>query len=318
MAHFDVFNGDADGICALLQLRLAEPKVSTLVTGVKRDINLLARVNAQASDTVTVLDVSFDKNHLALQRLLSLGVSVFYCDHHQADTLFEHPNLQLLHNAQANVCTSLLVNGYLHSAYPEWAIVGAYGDNLHGSAQQLAKYTQLGQQELAQLEQLGVAINYNAYGTDRADLHFQPEDLYQQLYNYKTPLDFVQSNSKLFSQLIENYQFDLQKVQQIQAVLNHNSARAFVLPNAAFSRRVSGVFANQLANQAPEKAHAVITDLGDIYQVSVRAPLNQRFGAARLCAEFATGGGREAAAGINRLAKDQLATFIQRFSEFYA
>jgi len=39
MKYIDVFNGDADGICALHQLRLAEPVESTLVTGVKRDIN---------------------------------------------------------------------------------------------------------------------------------------------------------------------------------------------------------------------------------------------------------------------------------------
>ena len=39
----DVFNGDADGICALTQLRNAEPRNATLVTGVKRDIALLDR-----------------------------------------------------------------------------------------------------------------------------------------------------------------------------------------------------------------------------------------------------------------------------------
>ncbi|MGB0765140.1 MAG: DHH family phosphoesterase, partial [Luminiphilus sp.] len=44
MTHFDVFNGDADGICALLQLRQADARPSQLVTGVKRDISLLERV----------------------------------------------------------------------------------------------------------------------------------------------------------------------------------------------------------------------------------------------------------------------------------
>src|SRR5678815_3472044 len=43
MRYFDVFNGDADGICALHQLRLADPLDSTLVTGLKRDIALLNR-----------------------------------------------------------------------------------------------------------------------------------------------------------------------------------------------------------------------------------------------------------------------------------
>ena len=44
MSDYDVFNGDADGICALTQLRLAEPRpTATLVTGVKRDIDLLQK-----------------------------------------------------------------------------------------------------------------------------------------------------------------------------------------------------------------------------------------------------------------------------------
>ena len=46
MANFDVFNGDADGIISLVQLRLASPLNSTLITGYKRDINLLSRVDA--------------------------------------------------------------------------------------------------------------------------------------------------------------------------------------------------------------------------------------------------------------------------------
>jgi hypothetical protein len=44
MARFDVFNGDADGICALHQLQLVTPAESVPVTGSKRDIALLARI----------------------------------------------------------------------------------------------------------------------------------------------------------------------------------------------------------------------------------------------------------------------------------
>ena len=58
MRCIDVFNGDADGLCALHQLRLAEPAAAELVTGVKRDIALLERVAAAPGDLVTVLDVS--------------------------------------------------------------------------------------------------------------------------------------------------------------------------------------------------------------------------------------------------------------------
>ena len=50
MPYIDVFNGDADGICALHQLRLHNPQKSSLVTGVKRDNLLLKRIIA--SETV--------------------------------------------------------------------------------------------------------------------------------------------------------------------------------------------------------------------------------------------------------------------------
>jgi len=80
LTQFDVFNGDADGICALLQLRLASPQDSQLITGVKRDINLLQQVSANTGDRVTVLDVSLDKNRVGLERVLTEGAEVFYVD----------------------------------------------------------------------------------------------------------------------------------------------------------------------------------------------------------------------------------------------
>ena len=55
MANYDVFNGDADGICALQQLRLQTPRQAELISGLKRDIDLLQRVDAQAGDEITCL-----------------------------------------------------------------------------------------------------------------------------------------------------------------------------------------------------------------------------------------------------------------------
>lgn len=77
MAYIDVFNGDADGICSLVQLRLAEPQYSQLVTGIKRDINLLDRVKASTGDVVTVLDISMKNNHSGLLRVLDCGAKAF-------------------------------------------------------------------------------------------------------------------------------------------------------------------------------------------------------------------------------------------------
>jgi len=91
--NHDVFNGDADGICALHQLRLAFPAANNLVTGTKREIDLLRRVEAGSGDEVTVLDLALDKNREALLALLCKGVKVSYFDHHVAEDIPEHPNL---------------------------------------------------------------------------------------------------------------------------------------------------------------------------------------------------------------------------------
>ena len=96
MAYYDVFNGDADGICALHQLRLADPLDSVLVTGLKREIALLDRVPARDGDVVNVLDISLDRNREALERLLDRGVVVRYFDHHYPGAIPEHRNLEVV------------------------------------------------------------------------------------------------------------------------------------------------------------------------------------------------------------------------------
>ena len=73
MTRYYVFNGDADGLCALQQLRLTSPGESTLITGVKRDIELVARVKAAPGDQVTVLDISLDVNRAGLLAVLEAG-----------------------------------------------------------------------------------------------------------------------------------------------------------------------------------------------------------------------------------------------------
>ncbi|MGB5524995.1 MAG: hypothetical protein WBM96_20660, partial [Polyangiales bacterium] len=138
MAHIDIFNGDADGICALTQLRNAGPLESTLITGVKRDIALVAKAEVHAGDRITVLDLSFDKNREGVLKALQAGAEVFYVDHHFAGEIPESDKLTTIIDPDPNVCTSLLVNGYLKGKYVEWAVTGAFGDNLKASAQTLA------------------------------------------------------------------------------------------------------------------------------------------------------------------------------------
>ncbi len=315
--NYDLFNGDADGICALLQLRKAEPRDATLVTGVKRDINLLARVNAAAGDLVTVLDVSMDKNRAALDKVLQQGASVFYVDHHFPGDIPDHANLAAIINESPDVCTAALVNGYLDGRHLDWAVTGAFGDNLHATARTLAKGLDISPQDLESLENLGTYINYNGYGPAIEDLHFDPRELYLRLYAAEGPLDFVQ-NSPDFEKLSTGYREDMAKAAALQALHAKPGSAVFLLPDEAWARRVSGVYSNDLASNNPARAHAVLTlNASGNYLISVRAPMDNKQGAADLCMQFPTGGGRAGAAGINDLPLDRLQDFVDAFEQAY-
>ncbi len=318
MAHIDIFNGDADGICALVQLRNANPVESTLVTGVKRDINLLSKVDAQAGDELTVLDVSLDKNREGLKKALAAGASVFYVDHHFAGEIPESPALTTLINTTADVCTSLLVNTHLDGKYVEWAVTGAFGDNLKKSAQSLAKGLSLSAGQLTLLDNLGTYLNYNGYGSSLEDLHFAPAELFERVRPFPTPLSFVEEARETFDKLEVGYREDMSSAQSLIPAREAASAAVFILPDEAWARRVSGVYSNDLANANPSRAHAVLTEKkSGTYLVSVRAPLENKTGADELCRKFPTGGGRAAAAGINDLPADQLDRFIDQLTEQY-
>jgi single-stranded DNA-specific DHH superfamily exonuclease len=316
--QFDVFNGDADGICALVQLRLAEPLASTLITGVKRDIGLLSQVHATSGDKITVLDISLQHNRADVQRLLTAGADIFYIDHHNAGEIPEHPQLTTLIDTDAQICTSLLVNNYLQSRFKNWAITAAFGDNLDEVAVKMASDGALTPQQIEQLKNLGCYVNYNSYGSNLVDLHIAPADLYQQLALYHSPFTFIEDNVACYENLASAYHQDMDRAMQTSAEYANDKIAVYILPDTPWSRRVSGVFANTLANQYPQRAHAILTlNPQQGYLVSVRSPLQQKTGADTLCASFAGGGGRKSAAGINHLPIEQLAEFIVLFAKTY-
>jgi hypothetical protein len=208
----------------------------------------------------------------------------------------------------------LLIDHYLRGAYREWAVVGSFGDNLKKSADGLAKKLSLSSEQVSLLENLGIYINYNGYGSNIEELHFAPDQLYKLLSQYQSPFDFVTDNRQQFQKLEQGYHQDLGAALSTVALLVTDSVAAFVLPDEPWARRVSGVYSNQLANDNPDRAHAVLTvKANGNYLVSLRAPLNNKKGAATLCMQFPTGGGREAAAGINDLPVDMLAAFLDQF-----
>jgi hypothetical protein len=314
---YDVFNGDADGICALHQLRLVDPADASLITGPKRDISLLERVEARNGDEVLVLDVALSKNRAALDRLLESGVRVRYFDHHQPGDIPTHPHFEPHIDTDANMCTSLLMNQYLQGKQLVWAVAAAFGDNLADAARQAALPLGLSADQLAQLQSLGECLNYNGYGETLDDLFFDPADLYRQLRPFSDPFAFI-AESPAYQTLKAGYQGDMARAVAVNAAEARSAGRIFMLPAEKWARRISGVFGNQLAVESPAQAHAVLTAKpGGGYVVSVRAPLNNKLGADVLCSQFETGGGRKGAAGINHLPESEVGRFVALFFEVF-
>lgn len=316
--HFDVFNGDADGILALLQLRLAKPMVSQLISGVKRDISLLQQVDRTMATSVTALDISMEKNIEALIPLLTQEVPVFYVDHHRAGDIPNSRFLTAKIDTRPDTCTSLIINHYLHRQFELWAIAAAFGDNMDKSAIQLTKHHSLQESDVSALKQLGMLINYNGYGRTVDDLHISPIELYRQLLPYQSPFELLADAKPLVDMLESAYQSDMSSAANSTVVFANDKVSVISLPDKAWARRVSGVFGNQLANDNPDKAHAVLTlNQDQSYTVSVRAPLNNRQGADVVCSQFDTGGGRSAAAGINKLLPTNIPTLIDSLTRQY-
>lgn len=316
MTQYHVFNGDADGICSMVQLHRADLQPdAVIVTGRKRDIKLLEKVTATANDTVIVLDISMRSNMLDLERILDSGASVFYADHHNAGDIPKHENLFSLIDTSPEMCTAVLVDDYLGASYRAWAVTAAFGDNFPNLAKVKAEGLDL---PLDALERLGILLNYNGYGASVEDLHFDPAELYKELRDFDTPMEFLDAKPEIFNQLDQGYKSDMVGAEKARIIEESMSGLILELPDTASSRRVSGVYGNQLAQEFPNRAHAILTkkSCGN-YLVSVRASLSNRTNADTLCLQFDTGGGRSAAAGINHLPIENLDTFISSFKNIF-
>ena len=309
MRYFDVFNGDADGICALHQLRMEKPVESTLVTGLKHEIALLDAVDAGPGDIVTVLDLSMERNRQALRRLLARGALVRYYDHHDTGGIPDHEGLVAVIDTSADTCTSVIVDGVLHGRFRQWAVVGAFGDNQHGTAEGLAHALGLDGRQVATLRELGEDLNYNAYGRSEPDVMIAPRELYRIVRRHVSPFDLA-AGEPVVHRLKEQRESDLAKASCVTPVHSGEGADAWVLPDEDWSRRVSGTLANRLAIDDPSRAHAVLTPIaGDAYRVSVRSPRGATR-ASDFCRAFASGGGRACAAGVEELPRAQLGRFV--------
>lgn len=325
--NIDVFNGDADGIFSLIQLRKefsVAPSQQLLVTGVKRDHALLQHVTdqqAQGAD-IQVLDLPFDKNSAELPRLLKVARSVSYIDHHFATTQLTHKRLVTLFDFAPTVCTGLLVSAHLRHNQLIWAVPAAFGDNLYAEAYEQCRRLGLSPAAAELLRELGMLVNYNSYGLSLADVHIAPATLYQQLMAYESPLAVVADGSATapFKRLQQGYAADIELAQSAEVLAATPALRAVLLPAAAWARRINGTLANQLAEEFPHQAIVMVTlnPDGQSYYINLRAPQSNRSGAGDICARYPNGGGRAGAGGINALPLTELDALIETVNDYYS
>ena len=318
--EIDVFNGDADGLFAAHQLRLAEPGPDPVavrvVTGLKREIALLERIDAPAGSALQlrVFDIALGRNRAALERLLAAGATVRWFDHHHPGTIPEHPRLRAFIDTAPDICSSLIVDRELRGAYRRWAVAAAFGDNLTAVAHALGASMGMTERELAQLRELGEAVNYNGYGETTADVLIAPAALYARLAGYADPLDFA-ADDPIVSELAARRRSDLATVMQLPPWRESAAGAVYLLPDEGWSRRVLGSFANLLVEQSSASAVAVLKARADgSYMASVRAPVDAPKGTDRLCRRFG-GDGRAGAGGIDRLPAAELDGFARAFEQ---
>jgi hypothetical protein len=187
-------------------------------------------------------------------------------------------------------------------------VAAAFGDNLHMPAIALAAAAGMGTGAVSALRELGELVNYNAYGETVEDLHVPPLALFGRMAGFADPFDFIAAADTV-PRLRRGFAEDMALARAVAPMIEDDRVAMIVLPRTAWARRVNGVFANELAREAPQRAHAVLVDTGEGFVVSVRAALERPVGADALCRQFATGGGRARAAGINLLPTADLERF---------
>jgi hypothetical protein len=130
--------------------------------------------------------------------------------------------------------------------------------------------------------------------------------LYRRLSAFQDPFEFIEGD-ETFATLERGYRSDMALAEQVRPQIETAAHLAVLLPDAPWARRVSGAWANALANRVPERAHAVLVRHGDALTVSIRAPSARP-----------AGGGRPGAAGINALPESELLGFLKAFQASFA
>lgn len=313
--EYDFFNGDADGMISLHQYRMFTPKNTIKHTGIKRDIDLLRYAVTLKKSRLNVFDLSLKANEQYVRRAIANDNDLVWFDHHTPGELESHDRISCHIDTNPNTCTSWIVDKHLDGLYRPWTVAAAYGDNLHQLAVDINP--NFAATELQTLQTLGETLNYSGYGNSEADLVSHPLETFRDMCKYMNPFDYVR-RSTLFGTIKAQYDKDQIELNNADVVLDDSCGSIVLLPDSKASVRFSGMYSNKMATDSPNKAFVILTRKDDGYKASIRAPLNNPYGANKMADQFETGGGREKAAGINYLPANQLVKlkniFVTTFS----
>jgi hypothetical protein len=134
---------------------------------------------------------------------------------------------------------------------------------------------------------------------------------------YRDPRHFL-FDEPVFNVLRNAYAEDLFRAGELEPYRETDGAAIYVLPDAAWSRRVNGLFGNRLAQADPKRAHAVLVTKPGGYSVGLRTPVEKPRGAGALCEQFEGGGGREGAAGIDTLSERDFDRFVEALERAFS
>ena len=315
MKYYDFFNGDADGIISLHQFRLQFPRKSELFTGVKRDVKLLRHAAGIKNATLTVFDISLLSNSDYIDGILKNNNKVSWFDHHEPGDTNLGDNFSIRVDTDPNCCTNILVDKYIDGLHRPWTLCGAYGDNLHEQAEKLNPC--FSEMAMLQLKEIGETLNYNGYGNEESDLTVHPKDVYLDIQKYRSPFEY-RKKSEIYNKINTKMKSDEEELNSSEILHTSETGNVILLPDTKASIRYSGIYSNKQTTDNPNKAFAIVTNINeDTYRISIRSPKNNPVGASKLALSFPTGGGREKAAGINELPKNNLKNFIEKFEETY-
>lgn len=255
---FDVCAGNADALCAVLQWRLHEPKVTHMVSGPLCVTDSLGSFHALPDDDLLVCNVPLEVRQASGLHAQARKARVQYLDCRGRTTGHVQSQLQGPSSSAAMVCTSLLVNHLLGGKYGGWALVGAYGSTVTMGADTQAMRLGCSDSEREYLRRLGESISYNAEVLHPRHIYLEPANLYARLARYEDPLDFLQAEA-LADDLDGVRQSDLQKALAWRPYWKDAHASVYVLPDVDWASRVARQLKLRLASLDPDRAIAVLS-----------------------------------------------------------